>query len=98
MLVPLYKIQDKISITHRITKFNIIFCQIVNIFIYFIVFFEEKQKDAIRYTSKKLIKHLIFSFVYDKILLYDKTKPVIMGVSPVQGSPVNHVRRGTEQH
>ena len=25
-------------------------------------------------------------------------EPVIMGVSPVQGSSVNHVRRGTEQH
>lgn len=98
MLVPLYKIQDKISITHRFTKFNIIFCQIVNIFIYFIAFSEKKLQAAICYALKKLIKHLIFSSVYDKILSYDKTKPVIMGVSPVQGSPVNHVRRGTEQH
>ena len=38
----------------------------------------------------------LFKLCYNSIV--SEIEPVIMGVSPVQGSPVNHVRRGTEQH
>ena len=55
-----------------------------------------------RCSLRTVIKNRIIRLDFLFKLWYNSTvseiEPVIMGVSPVQGSPVNHVRRGTEQH
>ena len=48
------------------------------------------------YSLRIIRLDFLFKLWYNSTV--SEIEPVIMGVSPVQGSPVNHVRRGTEQH